>query len=162
LWCKLLGDVIYFIYRFRRWPASSVRRSVIITEKQKPHVINIDTDCGRYRPIPTAALLMGGERGRGVRRRSRANIMYRALCTFGAGGTGRPMFALPLRRAAVMVMYLHVRHVYSQRITMWYGGSRRRSSFTPTMIINYMTEAVVVHTRALDFGQNRKVSPRIM
>ncbi|KAL4135860.1 hypothetical protein QTP88_007446 [Uroleucon formosanum] len=55
LWCKLLGDVIYFIYRFRRRPTSSARRSVIITEKQKPHVINIDTDCVRYRPITTAA-----------------------------------------------------------------------------------------------------------
>lgn len=90
--------------------------------------------------------------------------MYnRALCTFGAGGTGRPMFALPLRRSVVMVMYLHVRHVtYSQRITMWCGGGRHRSSFTLTMIINYMTEAVEVHARALDFGQNRNVSPRIM
>jgi len=50
-----------------------------------------------------------------------------------------------------MVMYLHVRHVtYSQPCDVVVVAIARRLC-TPSMIINYMTEAVVVHARALDF-----------
>jgi len=71
------------------------------------------------------------------------------------------MFALPLRRAVVMVMYVmkRVHNVWPRDMDT---GGRRCSSFAPTMIINYTAKAVVVHARALDFGQNRNVSPRIM